>query len=432
MMESAILKGFSVENYASFADPVHFTCSADLSKKDYETNAFASGDLFINRVSYIYGANGSGKTFFSKILREIQRYVSLSPLSILDSTRLKEVLPNEEFLRPVQQFAFDTAYINKPTTFGIDLIIGKTMYHYEFSIRGIEIVSELLTKKIRRTEKILVRTSPFNKDIRVRSELKEFDGMKSTVKPNSLCLSIAAMLNNPLAQSIVDAIQGINVLNMTAPRLRPSAEEEAFSSERIKKYVGILRKADPTILNMDISFMEEEIARQKIESDDFENREIIQKRTTVGVQTKHAMYQNGYMLENGNPDIDFFKDESLGTVKLFTMLPHLFDALEKGGILILDEIENGLHLSLVKEIVNLFNNPKSNPRNAQLICTSHQPLLVNEGVKRDQVWIITKDSYGKSSLHRLSNLSTSRASYNLANKLMEGALGCNPERFFDN
>ena len=142
MMESAILKGFSVENYASFADPVHFTCSADLSKKDYETNAFASGDLFINRVSYIYGANGSGKTFFSKILREIQRYVSLSPLSILDSTRLKEVLPNEEFLRPVQQFAFDTAYIDKPTTFGIDLIIGKTTYHYEFSIRGIEIVSE--------------------------------------------------------------------------------------------------------------------------------------------------------------------------------------------------------------------------------------------------------------------------------------------------
>ena len=117
---------------------------------------------------------------------------------------------------------------------------------------------------------------------------------------------------------------------------------------------------------------------------------------------------------------------------MFTMLPHLFDTLETGGILVLDEIENGLHLSLVKEIIGLFNSPQSNPKNAQLICTTHQPLLVSSSVKRDQVWIITKDLYGKSSIERLSNLKTSRANYNISNKLMEGAFGCNPDRFFDN
>ena len=68
----------------------------------------------------------------------------------------------------------------------------------------------------------------------------------------------------------------------------------------------------------------------------------------------------------------FFAEESLGTVKLFTALPYLYDILESGGVLVIDEIENGLHLSLAKEIIGLFTNEESNPNHAQLICTSHQ------------------------------------------------------------
>ena len=216
---------------------------------------------------------------------------------------------------------------------------------------------------------------------------------------------------------------------MTYPRLDPT-EIEAFSEERIKKYVKVLKKADPTIREMHINYKEEEVARQKIESDDFENREIIQKKTTVGVKTEHALYDHGLEIESGTDQIEFFKDESLGTIKLFTALPYLFDILEKGGVLVLDEIENGLHLSLVKEIISLFINEKTNPHNAQLICTTHQPLLVSNDVKKDQVWVISKDKFGKSFLKRLSDKNFSRAKVNLTNKILEGALGCNPEKFF--
>ena len=104
--------------------------------------------------------------------------------------------------------------------------------------------------------------------------------------------------------------------------------------------------------------------------------------------------------------------------------------LENGGILVLDEIENGLHPALVKEMISLFIDEESNPHHAQLICTTHQPLLVSENVKRDQVWILSKDKYGKSSLKRLSDKSFSRTKVNLTNKILEGALGCNPDKFF--
>lgn len=428
-MERAILKSISAENFASFAEKIVFSCIADESKKEHKMNTFKIGDNIINKVSYIYGANGSGKTFFCKVFREIQRMVVLSPLFMMKKLPIKDLFPSEDLLKPMPKFAFDIAYKDLPTTLGIDIIIDEITYHYEFSVFNQMVVYELLTKKYRRTEKILERTSPSFEDIILKSELKSFEDNKHVVKKEALCLAMAAMLNNDLADTIVNAIKEINVVNMTYPRLDPT-EIEAFSEERIKKYVKVLKKADPTIREMHINYKEEEVARQKIESDDFENREIIQKKTTVGVKTEHALYDHGLEIKSGTDQIEFFKDESLGTIKLFTALPYLFDILEKGGVLVLDEIENGLHLSLVKEIISLFINEKTNPYNAQLICTTHQPLLVSNDVKKDQVWVISKDKFGKSFLKRLSDKNFSRAKVNLTNKILEGALGCNPEKFF--
>jgi AAA15 family ATPase/GTPase len=115
---------------------------------------------------------------------------------------------------------------------------------------------------------------------------------------------------------------------------------------------------------------------------------------------------------------------------LFTALPYLFDVLESGGVLVIDEIENGLHLSLAREIVSLFMDETTNPNHAQLICTSHQPLLLDGEFRRDQVWIANKDAFGKSNLCRLSDYKTSRAKVNLTNRILEGAFGCNPDVFF--
>ena len=90
-----------------------------------------------------------------------------------------------------------------------------------------------------------------------------------------------------------------------------------------------------------------------------------------------------------------------------------------------------LHLSLAKEIVDIFISEESNPNHAQLICTSHQPLLLDGNFRRDQVWIATKDEYGKSTLRRLSEKKTSRAKVNLTRQILEGAFGCNPDLFFN-
>ena len=431
-MDNVILKSLSAENFASFAERIEFSTETDSGKKEHLENTFTVEDMRFNKVSFLYGANGSGKTFFCKILREIQRILALSPL--ITATNSAQFLATPQIKgidAPVKPFAFDTQYQDKPTTLGIDIVLDGVSYHYEFSLQGKTVVREILTKKFRRTEKLIERTSPSFKDILLRSDLKGFEPTKRTVKPEALCLPVAAMLNNPLAARLNAVICGIQVVSMAAGRLNPINPKKTFTEERIAKYIRIIQKADPTIRNISVSTSEEEIARQKIDTDDFENREIIAKKMTVSIDTKHAVYSNGEEQDSQVP-ITFFAEESLGTVKLFTALPYLYDVLEMGGVLIIDELENGLHLSLAKEIISLFSSEESNPNHAQLICTSHQPLLLDGDFRRDQVWVATKDSVGKSSLHRLSELQTPRAKVNLTAQILKGAFGCNPRLFFDN
>ena len=429
-MATTILKSLYAENFASFAERVVFTTEIDPSKKEHLDNTFTVEDTRFNKVSFLYGANGSGKTFFCKILREMQRILMFSPLTAAGNTDFLSLPQFKGLDAPVRPFAFGTEYQDRPTILGIDIVIDGITYHYEFGMLGKAVVRELLTKKHRRTEKLIERTSSANKDIILRSELKEFEVAKHRVKEDALCLPVAALLNNELASRIVEAIRDIQVVSMTAARIAPANAKESFSNERIRKYLAILQKADPTLQDINVSWEEQEVGRQKVDVDDFENREIIAMKTVVGINTVHAV-DDGGVPTSGAP-ISFFADESLGTVKLFTALPYLFDVLETGGVLVVDELENGLHLSLAKEIISLFTNKLTNPNNAQLICTSHQPLLLDGDYRRDQVWVAHKDSHGKCQLQRMSEHKTSRAKVNLTNRIIEGALGCNPDLFFDN
>ena len=421
-----LLKSFFAENYASFADKVEFTCESVTNNKDHSRNTCVSGDLELNLVSYVYGANGSGKTYFCKILQEIKNIISnsLNNSNIFSFTQSL----NSSLYSP-KGFAFDTIYSDKPSTFGIELVIDNIIYHYEFSILNGLICHELLQKKRRRTETILQRTSPNNNSIELKSELKEFEPLRHVVGENSLCLTLAAYLNNSLARSIVDSIGKIQLFNMTVPHLQP-ANLELFSSDRLKQYEEIMKHADPTIDNLKITFSEKKISKTKKEKD-FENRDLIETYINVDVKTEHSLYKDGKKTNQKIRNIDFFTEESLGTVKLFTTLPYLSNILFNGGILVLDEIENGLHIKLVKELISLFLNENKNPNHAQLICTSHQPLLI-EDAKRDQVWVIYKNEKGKSYMDRLSNYPNLRNTSNLVNKvLIEGALGFNPDNYFD-
>ena len=428
-MNSPILKSVYAANFGPFAERVDFTLEAEKGKKEYLENIFETENGLFDKVAYIYGGNGAGKSFFCRILRQIQSIIMLSPILASGNNQLLDSRVLKNMMVDVPNFKFEKSYEDKPTLLGLCIVIGKTAYTYEFTIKNGIIQTERLQKKYRRTETILERTSPSYTDIKLKSELASFETNLKVVKEDVLCLSMANFLNNSFAMQLIATIREIPVLNMASLRVGMNIDEEAFSERRLGKYVSVLQKADPTMSELMVDFKEKKVERQKFSSDDFENKEIIMATAKIDVQSSHKVYKNGEVITSVN--MPFFETESSGTIKLFTVLPHLFNILEEGGTLILDEIENGLHPNLVKELVQLFYNEDTNPYHAQLICTTHDIGLIERGVRRDQIWIINKNEFGRSTMERASKFLEVRGNTNLKQRYLEGAFGKVPESFFE-
>lgn len=427
-MKNAILKSISATNFGPFNGTIEFDMETSVPKGQIiDNHTFVAGDnQQFNKIAYIYGANGSGKSNFCKIILQIQRAIMLSPIRASNNPQLLDMLPlKDELAVQRNYFKFDVSGKGRVTSYSIQVLIDDVLYTYSFSIaENNDVVSEKLTKKKRRTETVLERTSPKFESITLKSELKSFHDNVHVVKNNALCLSMASFLNNKLATTIVATITNIQVVNMAAMRGLSNLSEETFSAEKKEEYLRILKSADPTLEDIQVEFNEKKVEKHSLDSDDLENRAVVLKSVRVDVKSTHSIYDNHKAVSQS--ELPFLQIESNGTIKLLDILPTIFDALSTGNILIVDEIENGLHPTVVKKMIELFYNPETNPHNAQLICTTHNILLINEAVQRDEVWLMDKNEYGESSMKHISDIPGLRSYDKLGQKMIEGAFGAMP------
>lgn len=427
-MKNAILKSISATNFGPFNGTIEFDMETSVPKGQIiDNHTFGAGDnQQFNKIAYIYGANGSGKSNFCKIILQIQRAIMLSPIRASNNPQLLDMLPlKDELAVQRNYFKFDVSGKGRVTSYSIQVLIDDVLYTYSFSIaENNDVVSEKLTKKKRRTETILERTSPKFESITLKSELKSFHDNVHVVKDNALCLSMASFLNNKLATTIVATITNIQVVNMAAMRGLSNLSEETFSAEKKEEYLRILKSADSTLEDIQVEFNEKKVEKHSLDSDDLENRAVVLKSVRVDVKSTHSIYDNHKAVSQS--ELPFLQIESNGTIKLLDILPTIFDTLSTGNILIVDEIENGLHPTVVKKMIELFYNPETNPHNAQLICTTHNILLINEAVQRDEVWLMDKNEYGESSMKHISDIPGLRSYDKLGQKMIEGAFGAMP------
>jgi AAA15 family ATPase/GTPase len=124
------------------------------------------------------------------------------------------------------------------------------------------------------------------------------------------------------------------------------------------------------------------------------------------------------------------EDESRGTQTLFRLALPILQTIEEGGILLVDELEASLHPKLAQEIVRQFNDPAANPRNAQLIFTTHDTNLLGTtmgepALRRDQVWLTEKNNEGATVLYPLTDYKPRKAE-NLERGYIQGRFGAIP------
>jgi hypothetical protein len=150
------------------------------------------------------------------------------------------------------------------------------------------------------------------------------------------------------------------------------------------------------------------VADTKIESIRIEPKEITidlednlgepfqELRTINELYAFHKTFEDGK--ETGYAKLEI-NEESEGTKMLFWRGRLILEKLQQGGVLIFDELDNSLHPKLVRLLVLLFTNPRSNPKNAQLIFATHEVTLLDRDLFRtDQIWFTEKNQFGETQL----------------------------------
>ncbi|MDB9423724.1 ATP-binding protein [Microcystis aeruginosa CS-564/01] len=392
-----MLIGFSVGNYRSFKDVVTLSmvaaedaCSNDELDKN---NVFKVNQQFsLLKSAAIYGANASGKSNLILAFNFMRRFVMNSAkLQITDKI-------------DVEHFRLNTETVDKPSFFEIVFQLKNKTYRYGFEVTQKQVVSEWLFCTPRSRE-----TKIFNRQddkIEYSKNIEQGNILRGLTKKNTLFLSLAAQFNNSLAVEIVSWFSHLGVVSWLNVEFLKEITLEYLSDRQdlIDDVTKLIKKLDLSIDNL-------EIESRKISLDSLLQdlpdvvRNIISHSSgeikSATIKTYHPKYDStGKMIELEIFDMD--KHESDGTKKILALSAPILDTLQRGEVLVIDELDARLHPSMTRSIIELFNSQKTNPKNAQLIFTTHDiNLLSHKFLRRDQIWFTEKNHQGATDLYSL-------------------------------
>lgn len=119
-----------------------------------------------------------------------------------------------------------------------------------------------------------------------------------------------------------------------------------------------------------------------------------------------------------------YMNQSTGTKLLYNRLRDFITVLEKGGILIFDELDTHLHPLIIPELLGFFLEESNNPNLAQIIFTSHDSSILDI-MKKYRTYIFVKKD-GESFSYRIDELPNNillRNDRSLEQIYKSGALG---------
>jgi AAA15 family ATPase/GTPase len=386
-----MLLEFSVGNYLSFREKKTLNLVAS-SISDYkETNIVTSERHTLLKGVVIYGANASGKSNFIRAMSTMKRIVMLSFSQ--SSTKSLDVTP----------FLLNSETEKSPSHFEILFEILGIRYRYGFEVTNKEIVAEWLYESKKNAEKLLfIRQGD---GIEVTSTYKEGQNLEGKTRNNALFLSVVDQFNGVVAKRIMKWFNNFTAISGLTHENYEMVTFKMLDNKNTAKPLGDFY--DKLDLGFDgLSINKEKFNPKSIPDDTPESLVKLLIKDLEGafrfkIKTLHKKYDKDNK-NVGNVEFDMRSQESAGTNKVFNISGPIFDVLQDGGVLVIDELDSSLHPLLTLAITRLFNSEKENTKNAQLIFTTHDTNLFSYGkYRRDQIYFIEKDKYGASDLYSL-------------------------------
>lgn len=391
---------FKVGNFKSFKDEATMSMVASSLDKDRHPDSIVSipsrSSLHVLKTAVMYGANASGKSKLVDALHFFRKFV-------IDSA--KESQSGE--LIGVDPFRLNTQTVESGSEFEITLEADGTVFRYGFEANSSRVISEwLYRRQFHREIELLYRDG---EEYQIHSDFKgaRIIADNNLVRSNSLFLSVAAQFNNEIGKQLLRLIQKVRVIS--------GIREDGYHGYTIgkiqeatykQKVLSLIQSADFGIQDIKpVSVKMDELpAEVSNKIKDFMSKHQLDEKVDflTDVNTSHHVRDDIGEIK-GRVDFSLEKDESSGTKKFFALMGPVLDSLEKGNILVIDEMDSKLHPNLSQKIVELFHSKQTNTNNAQLIFNTHNTnLLTSDVFRRDQIWFVEKNQDGVSSLFSLA------------------------------
>lgn len=384
------------ENFLSFNSPVEFDMFPNLKRTTLLSHVYDKEKMPILKMSSIYGPNGAGKSNFIKGISFVRNFAVKSGYV--------------EGLRKTGDFA-RLFYAFKEKKEPIKILIEFSnadqffIYSFEISSRGVE-KEKLMESGLGKKE---------NRPIFERHGSSVVFGSNST--ETILTASKKLLSKNPFASLLS--------LNQDFPIIEESTVGKAFGWFSKKLDIIDIMSQLPTLIDL---------LRNNKEMMEFTNR--VFQRCGLGIDNvsvkeedfdswarNHALLANfipslgkneGFTLFNRNRQaysvlrdkvyrLAFLQEgeggysaeldtlsQSDGTIRLLTLIPAIYKAINKDQTIVIDEINHCLHPSIVEGIVKLF--AKNKTTKGQLIFSSHDIDLldVKDVLRSDEIWFADK------------------------------------------
>lgn len=367
-----MLLRFSVKNFGPFAERTVLDMCAAAAYKELPCNVMtsSSGEPVL-RTAAIYGANAAGK---SQLVRAYLAFRSI----VLQSFSGASDRPDEDAMPAVSRFYSPYAFARPAgdIEFEAEFSVNGGDYRYGFTYDRNSVTSEWLyfvNAETDRQSMILERFEDIEFGASVRGECSRY---RYLVSDNTLVLSLFSKLNlktNRFSE-VMGCIEGLFVYG--SPSHADSfgkatlVFDHGFDARRRERLLSFLRAIDVGIRDIHVE----------------------KRAGKVEVRTVHFG-------EDGERYELPLTLESDGTIKAIVLFFILERASKTGGGLVIDELSSELHPLLARYMVALFHRDEAG---GQLIFTTHDSSLLDKSfMRRDQIWFVEKDDFGRASLYSL-------------------------------
>ena len=224
---------------------------------------------------------------------------------------------------------------------------------------------------------------------------------KKMIHSKAFLITIGAQFNDVACAGFLDWIHHFNIISGINDQLYKdyTVQRMKESKEFSDKVIELIKYADFGIEDISINSKPGQNIKFTV---GVKSAVEVEPRTIDDLVSKRFVVNS-----EGEPELkefQFGQFESEGTQKFAHIAGPILDVLEKGSVLVIDELDTKLHPELTERLILLFHNKEINVNNAQLIFTSHNTNLLNAKIfRRDQIFFVEKDSLGSSNLYSLSN-----------------------------